>query len=234
MKDTLNYIVESIKNNQSQGVELIQKVDSFYNNAWIKLIFIITIMFSIVGIIIPIFFQWLQKKSLKASEDLLKNEIQNSISKVKDEILKDLTTEIEGKFQNYEKEIKITRASANAKLFLAEGKVKLSMCYYDSALSDFISASVNCIEADNYPILTDALKHISTECLPNLSIEEITDLKTRNYCDISGFLADLEQKDEKLIFREIIGEMKVVISKLPKTIKDKPTEKSKQPQSANI
>jgi hypothetical protein len=231
MKDTLNYILEHIDNNQQQGIDLIQKVDNFYNNAWVKLIFVITILFTIVGVIIPLFIQWLQKKSLKASEDLLKNEIQNKINIAKDDMLKDFNVEIDEKFKKYEREIQITRAAANAKLFLAEGKVKLSMNYYDKALNDFISASLNCIESDNYPTLSDALKHISSDCLPFLSHEEIEDLKTRNNCDLNAFLENMIKIDDRLFFRDIIGEMRVTISKLPRAIKDKSTEQSKLPQS---
>ena len=92
--------------------------------------------------------------------------------------------------------------------FLAEGRVKLGMNYYDKALSDFISASINCMEFENYPILTDALKLISNDCLPYLSWEEINYLKTRNYCDLNQFLDDLTKMDDKYYFREIIGRNK--------------------------
>lgn len=231
MNDTIKNIIETIQNNQMQGIDLVQKVDSFYNNAWTKLVIIITIVFTIVGIIVPLFIQWLQKKSLQASEENLKNEIQSKITNIKDEIIKTLIAEIDEKFKKYEKEIQITRAAANAKLFLAEGKVKLSMNYYDKALSDFISAATNCIDSNNYPTLSDALKLITNDCLPNLSLEEINDLKTRNNCDLNAFIDDITKNDDRLYFREVIGEMKVIISKLPKTIKDKPTEKSKQPQN---
>lgn len=230
MNDTLAILLEAIQNNQDQGLDIVQKVDQFYNNAWTKLIIIISVGFTIVGIIVPLFIQWLQKKSLQASEVLLKKEIAENVKKIKEEISSELLIKIDEKFKGYEKEIRITRASANAKLFLAEGRVKLSMNYYDKALSDLISASINCIESENYPILSDALKLITTDCLPNLSWEEINDLKTRNYCDLNQFLEDLTKMDDKYYFREMIGEIKVTISKLPKAIKDKPAEKSKQPQ----
>jgi tetratricopeptide (TPR) repeat protein len=230
MNDTLTYVLDKILSNQEQGIDLVQKVDSFYNNAWTKLIFIISIGFTIVGVIVPLFIQWLQKRTLKASEDLLKKEIADKTKAIKDEISTNLKKEIEEKFKLYEKEIEITRASANAKLYLAEGKVKLSMNYYDKALSDFITASENCMKSDNYPSLNDALKLISEDCLPYLSMEEINDLKTRNNCDLNYFLDNLTKTDDRFYFREIIGEIRVIISKLPRTIKDKPEEKSKQPQ----
>lgn len=230
MNNTLIYLLDNIQNNQEQSIDLIYKIDSFYNNAWNKLVIIITIVFTIVGVIIPIFIQWLQKKSLKTSEELLKREIKDKTDSVREELKRELIIEIEAKFENYKNEIKITRASANAKLYLAEGKVKLSMNYYDKALNDFVTASLNCIESNNYPTLSDALKIISEDCLPYLSIEEIDDLKTRYNCDFDLFIADLTKHDDRLYFREIIGEMRVKMSKLPRTIREKPEEQSKKAQ----
>ncbi len=230
MNDTTSYLLNKIITNQSQGFDLVEKVDNFYNNAWTKLIFIISIGFGVVGIVVPIFIQWFQKRSLKASEEILKKEIATKTKDIQEEISTNLKKEIEEKFKLYAKEIEVTRASANAKLYLAEGKVKLSMNYHDKALSDFIMASENCLNSDNYPSLNDALKLIAEDCLPYLSMEEINDLKIRNDCDLHSFLDNLSKSDDKFYFRERIGEMRVTISKLPKTIKDKPEEKSKQPQ----
>ena len=231
MPDSLTSIIQSLQKNQDGAFDIIQKVDSFYNNAWTKLIFVITIGFTIVGIIVPFIIQRIQNNALKASEALLKKEIADKIKEIKEEISTELIAKMDEKFRSYEKEIRITRASANAKLFLAEGRVKLGMDYYDRALSDFISAAFNCIESENYPTLSDSLKLIANDCLPYLSLEEINDLKTRNYCDLNFFLDELTKMDEKYFFRETIGEIKVIISKLPKTITDKPEEKSKKPQT---
>jgi hypothetical protein len=58
-----------------QPIELINKVDSFYNSAWSKLTVTVTLLFIIVGIVIPLIIQWYQKKQLKLSEENLINDI---------------------------------------------------------------------------------------------------------------------------------------------------------------
>ena len=117
MNDTLAVFLEAIQKNQIQSIDLVQKVDDFYNNAWTKLIIVISVGFTVVGIIVPLFIQWFQKRSLQASENLLKKEISDNAKKIKEELLAELITKIDDKYKVYEKEIKVTRASANAKLF---------------------------------------------------------------------------------------------------------------------
>lgn len=58
MTDTLTNIIDAIQKNQNIGIDLIQKVDSFYNNAWTKLL----VVLGIIGVLVPLFINWLQKE----------------------------------------------------------------------------------------------------------------------------------------------------------------------------
>lgn len=229
MGDTLKTVLETLKANSDNATDLIQKVDNFYNNAWNKLVFIISIGFTVVGIIVPLFIQWLQKKSLKASEDLLKKEIGDKTKEIKDNISNELLGKIDEKFKVYDKEIKMTRALGKAKTFFAEGKYNLEKNEYKRALSDFINSSYSCLECEDYKTLQDVVKYILNNCLPNLSREEIDDLKVAKDGDLISLLDYLSEKDDRATFQTIIGEIRVKITKIPKTIKEKPDEESKQP-----
>lgn len=230
MIDTLTTIVEAIQQNQNIGFDLIQKVDTFYNNAWTKLIYVITIGMTVVGIIIPLYVHWRQKKALKASEDVLKKEISDKTAAIKGTISSELMSLIDEKFKEYEKEIKMTRASGKADTFFAQAKYNFEKNDHRRALSDLINASYACIECGNHKTLQDVVKYILTNCLPYLSIEEIKDLEVAKEADLNLFLGYLTDKDDRGTFSETIGEIRVKITKLPKLIKDKPEEQSKQPQ----
>lgn len=228
MSDTLQIILDAINSNNLNEVDIVQKIDAFYNNAWNKLIFIITVGFTIVGVIIPLFIQWLQKKTLKTSEELLKKEIETRTIEIEKNITTKLLQSIEEKFKAYEKEIKITRATGKAKTSFAEGKYNLEKNDYDRALGDFIISAYACIESDDHKTLQDIVKNILDNCLPFLSKEEIEDLKIAKNGDLSLFLEHLTEKDDRGIFHTIIGEIRVKMTKLPKSIKDKPSEQSKK------
>lgn len=228
MNDTLQIILDAINSHNLNEIDIVQKVDAFYNNAWNKLIFIITIGFTIVGVIVPLFIQWLQKKSMKASEELLKKEIETRTVEIKENITTELLQSIDDKFKEYEKEIKITRASGIAKASFSEGKYNLEKNNYDRALGDFINSAYSCIESNDHRTLQDVVKSILDNCLPFLSIEEIEDLKISKSGDLNLFLEHLTDKDDRGVFQTIIGKIRVKITKLPKSIKDKPSEQSKK------
>ncbi len=212
-------------------IDLIQKVDAFYNNAWNKLIIIGSVAFAIVGIIVPLLFQWYQRRTLKQSEEILKKEISEQSKKIKAEILEKVSDEIKTQFAKYETEIKRLNASANAKTLLIQGRLHLEKNYHHLALGDIVSASFSFIESEDYQNLQIALNFILNDCLPNLSKEEIADLKIIESNDLDLLIETLVKKDDRSVFQTIMQGIKLKMSKLPKTIQDKPTEKVKQTQA---
>lgn len=226
MTDSIQLAIDSV-NLLSHDIDLIQKIDSFYSNAWDKLILFGSIAFGLAGVVIPIVIQWFQRRTIKLSEELLKNEITKSADEIKKELLNDLSEKIDQKLEHFEQHINHTNASANAKIFFAQGKFNLEKNYYPVALNELITASYSCIECKDYQTLQKVLQSMSNDCVPYLSKEEIKDLKVANVSDLSSFLEDLTKADDKSIFHEIIGQLKVKITKLPLTIKDKPSEQTK-------
>jgi len=47
---------------QLDSLSLLNKVDSFYNNAWLKLMVFVTFLLTFVGIVIPFLVQWVQRR----------------------------------------------------------------------------------------------------------------------------------------------------------------------------
>lgn len=223
MKETVKNIADAIQNSIANQIDIIDKVDTFYNNAWDKLILVGVVAFGIIGIIVPVIIQWYQKRTLKISEELMKKDIESQVSKMKAGILIELAPQIEGEFKKYEKKIKIL----NAKTFLIQGKLNLEKNYYHPALGNFIAASFSFIVSDDYQNLQHALHLILNDCLPYLSQEEVTDLKIANDSNLDLLLKNLKDSDDKGVFVTIIQDIQLKVSKLPKTVKEKPQEKLK-------
>ncbi len=221
MKDTLNTILQAIQNNSDKSLDVLEKVDIFYNNAWSKLIIFGSILFGLVGIFVPLFIQWYQKRTLKLSEETLKN-------KLKQELTNELTTTITKKFEENEKKLKILNASANAKILFSQAKFSTEKNSYKGALGEIVTASVSSLECDDFRTLQELLDFMINNCLPHLSIEEINDLKTANVCDLHNFLDELTKKDDRAMFQTKIGDIKVCISKLPARINQKPEQQTKK------
>lgn len=220
MPDSLRHIIDSIQTNVEKRFDIIDKVDSFYNNAWTKLIVFGSILFALVGIFVPLLIQWFQKRTLKLSEENLKTTL-------KTELLTELTSTIEQKFKDNEEKLRVLNASANAKILYSQAKFSLERNSYKGALGEIVTASNFSLECSDFKTLQELLDFLLNSCLPNLSIEEINDLKTANVCDLHNFLEVLTSKDDRAMFQNKIGEIKVKLTKLPKTVKLKSDEKNK-------
>ncbi len=57
------------------GLEVVTKVDGFYHNAWNKLLWVVAALGAVVGIIMPHWLLWLQKKTFEQIEKNLLKEI---------------------------------------------------------------------------------------------------------------------------------------------------------------
>ncbi len=219
--DTLKIANEALKKATLESLDVLEKVDAFYNNAWAKLLLFGSILFAIVGIFVPIALQWYQRRTMQMSETHVRE-------KIKAELSAELLASIVEKFQANEKQIKALISSANSKILFSQAKFSLEKNSHKGALAELVTAGYSAIDCDDYRGLQDILDYMLKSCLPNLSGEEISDLKTAGVCDFTLFLDDLAKKDDRAMFQAKIGDIKVKLSKLPRTLAEKPDQKPKE------
>lgn len=224
MIDSLQTVVESIEQNTVSGIELINNVDSFYNSAWDKLIIVGSVAFGVIGILVPFVIQWYQKKTLKISEELLKKEIESQNTKIKAELLEDINQTLNERIEVFEKKIEKLNASTNAKAFHLQGNSQLDEGFISGALSDYITASHDYLICEDFSNLQTVLRLILNDCIDKLSTEEINDLKISDNCDLEELLNEISETEDKGMFSSIVRDIRFKLSKLPKTVKDKPTK----------
>ena len=225
MIDSIQTAIKTIENISDNGIDLITKVDSFYNSAWDKLIIVVTLSFAIIGILIPFVIQWYQKKTLNISESLLKKEIEAQTIKIKEELLAEIKEELTEKLIVFEKNIEKIKASSDGKSFHIQGNMQFKNGLIRDALGDFIAAAGFYLVGEDYLNLQTVMKSISETYIPELSIEEIEDLKILRNSDLDSLLSSISEKDEKNVFTNVIREIRIKLSKLPKTIMEKDTKK---------
>lgn len=223
MTDTLQIVTETTqKISDSNAIDLIDKVNSFYHTAWDKLIIVGTVSFAVIGIIVPLIIQWYQKRTLAISESLLKKNIENQILLLKADILEDINKTIADKVQEFENSITKLNAASNARTLHLQGNTALNNNKnVNRALSDYILAAENYLKCEDYPNLQTMLRLIEKECIPKLSLEEIDDIKIANNSDLERLFENVQQADDKNMFTQTIRNIRLQINKLPKTIREK-------------
>lgn len=222
MSDSIQNVIRTIEKTSNDGIDLINKVDSFYNSAWDKLIMMGTVAFAIVGIVVPLIIQWYQKKSLKISEELLKKEIENQVSKIKQEILVDISNILDSKFQVYEQKIENLAAAANAKSFHIQGNFYCSIGDFSKGLSDYITAAYNYLICEDFNNLQIINNNISDICFKKLTYVEIMNLKITHDSDIEVLINEISKRNEKGIFSPMINGLRLKLNNLKQAINGKP------------
>jgi hypothetical protein len=217
MIDNLQTLFIVIQTATTELIDIVNKVDSFYNSAWNKLIIFGSISFGIIGLIVPYIIQIYQKRTLKISEELLKTEIETKIGNVKSELLRDVDEKFEKHIKLLDKKLDEFKAEASARTFHLQGNVNISKKIYKSAYGDFVFAAKNYIVCKNYANLNVVLKILLDKCIPNLTFEEINDLKVINKISLETVLDKLEDDDENSAFYKIIQDLRVKINKLQKS-----------------
>jgi len=143
-------VIDTVRASSKDSMELLYKVDAFYNNAWLKLIVAGTITFTVIGIAIPVYIQSYQNKKLKLSEDRLKANIKLEVEFA----LKGLQTNFE---KNSESNLKKLRTEIYGCLYHVQGVQMWIQKNYSSAFRDFCKAIINYIDATETAQLESAL-----------------------------------------------------------------------------
>lgn len=122
------------------NIEIIEKVEGFYDRSWEKLIFIISIVGALVGVVVPMFFNWQQNRNF---DKLLERE--GDIKKIQDE-LKKYSYDFQNKIEYFENQLEDKIKGTEEKLkkdFEEEASKNMSRLdtkiYYETNQIKFIS-----------------------------------------------------------------------------------------------
>ncbi len=156
------------------------------------------------------------------SEEKLKQDLKDEVSKIKSELLEVIDSKLEEKFRALDLKVEKLDASITAKIFHLQGNNDLSKQLYSGALSDFIRASENYLDCEDHLNLQIVLTSIE-DCLDYISLEEIEDIKISSDSDLESLLEKINEYDNNATFLRSTRKILLIVSKLPKTIADKPT-----------
>ena len=202
-------------NEKLSPIEILNHLDSFYNNAWNKLILFTTILLAIVGIIVPLIITWFQNRNLKLKEQNLRNEIELDYKKklqiIKQDLLKQTLKEIDEKIEKFDERQDKLRAELKGLHFHLQANATQDDT--KGKLTDFIIASEFYIKGEDYLNLRTTVDCICDE-IENSSKEELKEIK-EDAADIANLIELLGEIDEKGSFTSQIRDLKKKIKKLP-------------------
>ncbi|MDD5223877.1 MAG: hypothetical protein PHE84_07790 [bacterium] len=198
----LNFIIAAAANTTTPEVcDIIQKVDAFYNSSWNHLLYIIIIMFGIVGIVVPLFIQWIQTKNFKEEKEDIKNTLESNITnKLKDQLnvnveqqnniiqsnLEEFGIKIEQSKELLKTELKDivekTRFDLEKQIndvfggvFFVQGTMLLAREIHKDSTDSFLAAGIYYCQCDTESNLVRVIDILKDRCFPKLNKKLIED-----------------------------------------------------------
>lgn len=185
------------------NIEIIEKVEGFYDRSWEKLIFIISIAGAFVGVVVPVFFNWQQNRNF---DKLLERE--GDIKKIQDE-LKKYSYDFQNKIEDFEKKYDKTQEDIHEMRYLhamTQGEVHKINNKYNKAIFCYALALNHCLEIDSSKnVLLFIIEKIEYVIKNNkTSIKWIKEdkedtLKSLNHILTSNILPEENERIQKII-----------------------------------
>lgn len=108
MNNFLLTISTSVMARTQENLDVINKIDQFYNNAWNKMVLLVSGAFFVIGFLMPLFLQWYRDKKWKILEEKIEQktkelkELEECIDK-KEEKIQSLERQVEDNLKNNNK-----------------------------------------------------------------------------------------------------------------------------------
>lgn len=193
-------IIDTVKAPSKDSMDLLYKMDSFYNNAWTKLILVVTIAFAIIGIVVPVLIQWYQKRELKLGEEKLRDDIKITVDKATKGFTKYVDEQVQRKFD--ELDLKVTKhvKKLDGRTYQLQANSSLNQAD-NRAIGSYLAAIRSFYEGDDMRQVTTLLKYIlsdkvSLKLFSKTIAEESFKFHNINYRELFKHLVEKDQDGE--------------------------------------
>jgi len=202
---------------ESETLEILSKVNEFYDSSWNKLLYVLGSAFAILAIVVPIVIQYIQNKAIEASEKELETKSNLKIDQIKKDLEEELEKKLDSKILEFKKDletkIKKIDANTNASAFHMQGNDCLQKENYKEAVRDYCSASTNYQVAGDLVNLKATLSGF-LYCVELLNKSDITYLENIESLKLFEILDQIEKEDIGGAFLRDIRKIRAAIYKI--------------------
>ncbi|QTL98611.1 hypothetical protein GM661_11875 [Iocasia frigidifontis] len=169
-------LATTINKSATDILEIINKVDNFYNSSWNKLIVILSGFFLILTILVPIFIGWYQKRLFKIEEREIKLFVKEEIEKAKQSLIDDIESKVDIKTSQFREMFDNQILNTNSIINFVNANNLYTSKNYESALIGYIKSAKQGIEANSLKRVSFAVDFIIS-CIDNSNEEKIKEVK---------------------------------------------------------
>lgn len=196
-----------------ESIEILEKVMSFYDSAWLKLMFFISAIIIIVGVIIPIITQYYQHRTFKLREEKIRADIIKQIEDVIDNKFDNVINNIDNRMKKNLEESEKKLNYLYGGVYLIQGNFYNDQKSYSKSTKSLINSLDYFVQAGDEGKAQQVLKLIIDICLPELT-NEIVDELAIDSISLNGVVAFLDKHNQNNRYAYYIRKFKQKIKEL--------------------
>jgi len=191
----------------NETLEILEKVNNYYDSAWNKLIITGSVIIAVVGVVVPLLIQWWQKKNIQLSEEALDVKMKDKFSALQVKLKDEIRAEYQSEITRLGLEVKKYKAEAKANAMFLQAASNFDLRKYKIALGDFSTACNLFITATEWLGVQDCLINIHA-CLENITKKDYEEYLRVNNVDLSKILKIINHHDDTKLLSLQIDEIK--------------------------
>lgn len=192
----------------NETLEILERVNTFYAEAWSQLLLFTIAAISIVGVIVPVLIHIIQSRSIKSEKQAMENLIEMRIGGIREEIFKRMQNEINTEIQAYRDQLEKGIAKAEGGLFHLQGNTFIERGEIVVSTYSMAYAATKYLDAEDECNLRRVLNVITDTCLPKLDISSLTDEYMNNREILDELIKSLAEKNENGRYSDDIRSIK--------------------------
>ncbi len=189
----------------TSSVEILTAVNSFYQQAWDKLLYFITALVAVIGVIVPLVIQRLQNRNLKIQENQIK-------LSVKDDIIGEIVPKIQEKYDSqissFKNEIDQKLLKLNAMTWFIQGSSALDQKSYDQAVGDYFYSLKLAFSAGDKMNSNRAITNLYI-CFDNLTKSQVDEALELSEINLDDLVKEIYEEDDGGAVYDNIRKLKV-------------------------
>jgi hypothetical protein len=172
--------IAGVQKQQFNPVDYINKVDSFYNNAWTKL----AIIFGLVGVIVPLIINYLQFRRIDSEKEVIKANVKAELQNEIDEYLKSEVSRIQHASEGVSYQI--------------QSDIWFDKAKYKEAFGGTVNAMTCYLIGEDYNNFSNALEdlYIRFTKVKKTDIASISE-EYGEYYDINSLISKMKSSDDQ-------------------------------------
>ena len=213
MPDTLEMVRivhDTVRINNTNTMDVLNKVDAFYNHSWNNLLTI----GAIIGVVIPLLYALYQRRLYILNKKELSEEINRELAEIKETAVKEVKNSLDSIINELETKINRKIQTVDARHFHLQGSQLLDKGDYKGAFRDYCYAASAYNDGEDYLNLQSVLSLMYLSCLPQMSKKDYNDLIGNGTTEVDPLIEKINNNDSKSYFTQHIRNLKQAINDL--------------------